>query len=94
MEFETAKRLHDVLSACDELQAFAAGRSRARFLEDRGLQFVVWKLIEIVGEAPNGVRRPEPEAGPRGIIGTSRPASCAMLISSQPGKERGQAPSL
>lgn len=60
MEIETAKRLHDAASACDELQAFAAGRSRAQFLEDRGLQLVVWKLIEIVGEALRQAEVTEP----------------------------------
>ena len=30
---------------------FTAGRTRASFLEDRALQLVGWKLIEIVGEA-------------------------------------------
>ena len=51
MELGIAKWLHDALPACDEIQAFAAGRSRSQFLDDRGLQLVIWKLTEIVGEA-------------------------------------------
>lgn len=60
MELETAKRLHDAVSACNELQAFAAGRSRAQFLENRDLQLVVWKLSEIIGEALRQAELTEP----------------------------------
>jgi uncharacterized protein with HEPN domain len=65
MELETAKRLHDAISACDEIQAFAEGSSRSQFLEDRGLQLVVWKLIEIVGEALRQAEIAEPSLSVR-----------------------------
>lgn len=51
MKLETATRLHDAATACQELREFSEGRTREQFLTDRGLQLVVWKLIEIVGEA-------------------------------------------
>jgi uncharacterized protein with HEPN domain len=51
MKPETAKRLHDAASACDELKAFTADWNREEFLVNRGQQLIVWKLVEIVGEA-------------------------------------------
>jgi uncharacterized protein with HEPN domain len=51
MKPETAKRLHDAASACDELKSFTADWSREGFLVNRGQQLIVWKLVEIVGEA-------------------------------------------
>jgi uncharacterized protein with HEPN domain len=58
---ETAKRLHDAVSACEELQQFAAGRTRLEFMEDRALQLVVWKLIEIADEALRQAELAEPD---------------------------------
>jgi uncharacterized protein with HEPN domain len=51
MKPETAKRLHDAASACDELKTFTADWDREEFLVNRGQQLIVWKLVEIVGEA-------------------------------------------
>lgn len=51
MQHQTAKRLHDALRACEELEHFTTGVSEETFLEDRGLQLIVHKLLEIVGEA-------------------------------------------
>lgn len=51
MKVETAKRLHDVARACQELLDYCRGRTRQDLLTDRTLQLVVQKLIEIVGEA-------------------------------------------
>jgi uncharacterized protein with HEPN domain len=51
LKLETAKRLHDAAEACREIQHFCAGQSRERFLADRGLKLIIWKLTEIVGEA-------------------------------------------
>lgn len=48
---ETAKRLLGEISACDEIADFTANWSRDEFLRTRGHQLVVWKLVEIVGEA-------------------------------------------
>ena len=51
MKAETAKRLHDAVGACDEISGFVSGWSRDEFLRNRGYQLIVWKLVEIVGEA-------------------------------------------
>lgn len=51
MNEATAKRLHDAMGACDEITQFVAGWSRDEFLTNRGYQLIIWKLIEIVGEA-------------------------------------------
>ncbi len=51
MRPETAKRLHDAISACDHIADLTGNSSRDEFLRTRGHQLVVWKLLEIVGEA-------------------------------------------
>lgn len=51
MKVETAKRLHDAVGACDEISGFVSEWSRDDFLRTRGYQLIIWKLIEIVGEA-------------------------------------------
>lgn len=51
MKLETAKRLHDAMGACRELQAICAGQTRESYLSNRLLNLSVWKLLEIVGEA-------------------------------------------
>jgi uncharacterized protein with HEPN domain len=61
MKPETAKRLRDARKYALELQDFIEGRTNQGFLQDRGLQLIVHKLLEIVGEALNGARKSEPE---------------------------------
>lgn len=51
MKAETAKRLHEAAGACDEIRGFVSEWSRDDFLRTRSSQLIVWKLIEIVGEA-------------------------------------------
>lgn len=51
MRTETAKRVHDAVSACDEITQFTAHWSRYEFLRTRGPQLIVWKLVELAGEA-------------------------------------------
>ena len=51
MNRETAKRLHDALSAGREIQQYVASNTRDQFLEDRSLELVFERLFEIVGEA-------------------------------------------
>ncbi len=65
MNLETVKRLHDAELACREIQTFCAGVSREAFLADRGLNLIVQKLIEIVGEALRQAERSEPEIAER-----------------------------
>ncbi len=51
MRQRTAKRLHDAMSACQELISFCDGKTADEFYRDRGLNLIVHKLIEIIGEA-------------------------------------------
>ena len=45
MSEELAKRLHDAVAACNELQRIGQRHSRAEFLDDFILELAVWKLI-------------------------------------------------
>lgn len=65
MQPETAKRLPDASTAAQELQHFIEGKTAASINTDRGLQLIVHKLLEIIGEALNGVRRSEPAIAAR-----------------------------
>ncbi len=60
MQMATAKRLRDAVSACQELEQFTTGHTRESFRSDRGLQLIVQKLLEIVGEALGAVAHLEP----------------------------------
>lgn len=60
MKPETAKRLRDARRYALELRGFIEGRSYTEFLHDRGLQLIVHKLLENVGEALNGAKKSEP----------------------------------
>lgn len=62
MKRETAKLLHDALSASTEAIDFCKGITRDEFKRDRQLQLAVQKLIEIVGEALRQAEMSEPEA--------------------------------
>lgn len=62
MKLETAKRLHDALTASQEATELCQGVSRQGLKSDRQRQLAVQKLIEIVGEALHQVELTEPEA--------------------------------
>jgi uncharacterized protein with HEPN domain len=47
------KLLRDAYSACEELIEFTAGKSFDDYQSDRGLQLIVERLLEILGEALN-----------------------------------------
>lgn len=61
MNRETAKRLHDALSAGREIQEYAASTTREEFLESRSLQLIFERLFEIVGEATSQAEVADPE---------------------------------
>ncbi len=65
MKPETAKRLLDAQMAATELQQFIAGHTASSFDHDRGLQLIVHKLLEIIGEALNGIRQIDPDVAER-----------------------------
>ena len=48
-------RLRHMLDASREAVGFAKGKSRADLHADRGLQLILTRLLEIVGEAANKV---------------------------------------
>jgi uncharacterized protein with HEPN domain len=51
MKRETAKRLHDALTACQEARGVCDGVPVDAFVADRILQLAVQKLVENVGES-------------------------------------------
>lgn len=53
MKRETAKRLLDARNACVEIEAFTEGKDVNAMWRDRGLQLILHKLLEIIGEALN-----------------------------------------
>lgn len=63
-----------MLDHANEAIHFAAGRQRNDLDEDRTLELVLTRLIEIVGEAanrlPSEIQARHPEVDWRGIIGT------------------------
>lgn len=65
MQMATAKRLRDAASACQELEQFTAGHTRETFRSDRGLQLIVQKLLEIIGEALNAAGHLDSNISPR-----------------------------
>jgi uncharacterized protein with HEPN domain len=60
MKRETAKRLPDARSACDEVMAYCQGRTRNAFLADRTLNIVVAHLTLTIGEAMRQAERTDP----------------------------------
>lgn len=57
MKRETAKRLLDARNACVEIESFTEGKGITAIWRDRGLQLILHKLPEIVGEALNQAHR-------------------------------------
>lgn len=53
MLMEAVKRLRDAHGACLEIIAFTEGKSLEDYQADRGLQLIVERLLEIVGESIN-----------------------------------------
>jgi len=60
MQRETAKRLLDAHTACEEIAHFTAGKSQATILTDRGLQLILQTLVSTIGEALGHLRRADP----------------------------------
>ena len=60
MRHNPQKLYEDILRAIDEIQLFCSGKSFDDFKADRGLQLVVERELEIVGEALVRLRRDHP----------------------------------
>lgn len=57
----TAKRLLDARNACVEMESFTAGKTIEGLWSDRGLQLILHKLLEIVGETLNPASKHDPD---------------------------------
>ncbi len=57
MRHNPQKLYEDILRAIDEIQSFCRGKSFADFKVDRGLQLIVERELEIIGEALVRLRR-------------------------------------
>ena len=60
MRHNPQKLYEDILRTIDEIQLFCHGKSFDDFKEDRGLQLVVERELEIIGEALARLRRDHP----------------------------------
>jgi uncharacterized protein with HEPN domain len=60
MQPRIATLLLDAHHACQEIESFAHGRNDDEILDDRALQLILHKLIEIVGEALNQASKLDP----------------------------------
>lgn len=51
MRHSKEKLLHDALRVCGEMRAFLEGKTLEDLQEDRGLQLIIERVFEILGEA-------------------------------------------
>ena len=61
MQHEPHKLYEDILQSIDETLAFCQGKTFRDFHEDRGLQLIVERELEIMGEALARLRRDYPD---------------------------------
>ncbi|MBM4025030.1 MAG: DUF86 domain-containing protein [Planctomycetes bacterium] len=60
MQHDPRKLIEDVLRCIAELEVFCQGKTFRDFQEDRGLQLIVERELEIIGEALARLRREHP----------------------------------
>jgi uncharacterized protein with HEPN domain len=60
MRAETAKRLHDALTACSKIQSFIAGGDLVTYESSDLIRSASERQLEILGEALNQARRHDP----------------------------------
>lgn len=61
MRTETEQRLHDALTACNELIDLASGRTHEWYLNERIVRLATERLLEIIGEALSVALRLTPD---------------------------------
>lgn len=61
MEHEIKKHLIDILKAISEIKVFTKGKEFKDFINERALQLIVERELEIIGEAMNRMLRINPE---------------------------------
>ena len=65
MRHDPAKLYEDILRAVEEMETFSHGKTFHDFQRDRGLQLIVERELEIIGEALARLRRDHPNLGNR-----------------------------
>ncbi len=61
MRHDPVKLREDILRVVEEIETFCQGKTFNDFREDRGLQLIVERELEIVGEALSRLRRDHPD---------------------------------
>ena len=61
MNVKTIERLHDARAAAIKAQQFVGDRPEEEYLADEGLNLIVERLLEVLGEALNVARRDQPD---------------------------------
>jgi uncharacterized protein with HEPN domain len=65
MPHDPAKLYEDILRAVEEVETFCDGKTFDDFRQDRGLQLIVERELEIIGEALARLRRDHPDLADR-----------------------------
>jgi len=63
MRHKPCKLYEDILQSIEEIEVFCHSKTFHDFREDRGLQLIVERELEIIGEALTRLRRDHPELG-------------------------------
>jgi uncharacterized protein with HEPN domain len=61
LRIETAKRLHDALTACNDLLELASGKDYEWYRRERYGRLAAERLLEIIGEALTVAVRTDPD---------------------------------
>jgi uncharacterized protein with HEPN domain len=61
MQHDPAKLREDILRAIQEIEDFCRDKTLHDFQDDRGLQLIVERELEIIGEALSRLRRDHPD---------------------------------
>ena len=65
MPHDPHKLFQDILQTLEEMQGFCQGKAFKDFQNDRGLQLIVERELEIIGEALARLRRDHPDLAER-----------------------------
>ena len=60
MPDQTTKRPRDALAVCEAIETFLSGSSLSVYREEYGLRLQIERLLEIIGEALNRLRKISP----------------------------------
>jgi len=65
MPHDPAKLAEDILRTVEEIETFCQGKTFSDFKSDRGLQLIIERELEIIGEALARLRRDHPNLADR-----------------------------